>query len=172
MSKIRPSGRNCSDEFLEGLRKQQSTFAQIREVSEASAKASYLISNEIVLTSNPYSVAERISELSKDLTSQLKQRVGCFIAFSVAIAESTDIKDVAQLAIFIRSVDNTLTVTEEFVELVPIMDTKTAGFVGHPNGKWRPNTDLKRYRDKIVGLLAYFNKRFQLKPLIFRSTSN
>ncbi|KAK6292578.1 hypothetical protein J4Q44_G00371620 [Coregonus suidteri] len=34
--------------------------------------------------------------------------------------------DVAQLAIFIRGVDDTLTVTEEFVELVPMTDTTTA----------------------------------------------
>lgn len=56
----------------------------------------------------------------------MKQRVMSFIAFSVAIDESTDITDVAQLAIFIRGVDETLTVTEEFVELVPMMDTTTA----------------------------------------------
>lgn len=46
--------------------------------------------------------------------------------FSVAIDEGTDITDVAQLAIFIRGADDTLTVTEEFVELVPITDTTTA----------------------------------------------
>lgn len=46
--------------------------------------------------------------------------------FSVAIDEGTDITDVAQLAIFIRGVDDTLTVTEEFVELVPMTDTMTA----------------------------------------------
>ncbi|XP_035765588.1 general transcription factor II-I repeat domain-containing protein 2-like [Neolamprologus brichardi] len=49
-----------------------------------------------------------------------------FIVFSVAIDEGTDITDVAQLAIFIRGVDDTLTVTEEFVELVPMTDTTTA----------------------------------------------
>ncbi|KAL0973590.1 hypothetical protein UPYG_G00206600 [Umbra pygmaea] len=78
----------------------------------------------ISLTRN--TIAERISELSADLDSQLKQRVKSFIAFSVAIDESTDITDVAQLAIFIRGVDETLTVTEEFLELVPMMDTTTA----------------------------------------------
>ncbi|CAI5669799.1 unnamed protein product [Oreochromis niloticus] len=45
---------------------------------------------------------------------------------NVAIDEGTDITDVAQLAIFIRGVDDTLTVTEEFVELVPMTDTTTA----------------------------------------------
>uniref|UniRef100_A0A674DXZ8 SPIN-DOC-like zinc-finger domain-containing protein n=1 Tax=Salmo trutta TaxID=8032 RepID=A0A674DXZ8_SALTR len=78
----------------------------------------------ISLTRN--TVADRISDLSVDLDSQLKQKVKSFIGFSVAIDESTDITDVAQLAIFIRGVDDTLTVTEEFVELVPMTDTTTA----------------------------------------------
>ena len=43
--------------------------------------------------------------------------------FSVAIDESTDM---SQLALVIRGVDETLTVTEEFLELVPMMNTTTA----------------------------------------------
>ena len=78
----------------------------------------------ISLTRN--TVADRISDMSEDLDSQLKRKVKSFIAFSVAIDESTDITDVAQLAIFIRGVDDALTVTEEFVGLVPMMDTTTA----------------------------------------------
>lgn len=78
----------------------------------------------ISLTRN--TVAERISDQSADLDSQLKQRVKSFIAFSVAIDKSTDITDMAQLAIFICGVDETLTLTEEFIELVPMMDTTTA----------------------------------------------
>lgn len=78
----------------------------------------------ISLTRN--TVADRISEISADLDSQLKHKVKSFFAFSVAIDESTDITDIAQLAIFIRGVDETLTITEEFVELVPMMDTTTA----------------------------------------------
>ncbi|XP_061686716.1 general transcription factor II-I repeat domain-containing protein 2-like, partial [Syngnathoides biaculeatus] len=61
-----------------------------------------------------------------DLDHQLKRKVRSFVAFSVAIDESTDITDVAQLAIFIRGVDKTLNVTEEFLELVPMIDTTTA----------------------------------------------
>lgn len=71
-------------------------------------------------------MANRISEQSADLDSQLKRKVESFLAFTVAIDESTDITDVAQLAIFIRGVDDTLTVTEEFLELVPMTDTTTA----------------------------------------------
>uniref|UniRef100_A0A0L8GXP5 DUF4371 domain-containing protein n=1 Tax=Octopus bimaculoides TaxID=37653 RepID=A0A0L8GXP5_OCTBM len=78
----------------------------------------------ISLTRN--AVANRISDLSADLNRQQKHKVKSFIAFSVAIDESTNITDVAQLAIFLRSVGETLTVTEEFLELVPMMDTTTA----------------------------------------------
>ncbi|XP_047482993.1 general transcription factor II-I repeat domain-containing protein 2A-like [Penaeus chinensis] len=78
----------------------------------------------ISLTRN--TVADRISDLAEDLDSQLKRKVKSFIAFSVAIDESTDITDVPQLAIFIRGVDDILTATEEFVELVPMTDTTTA----------------------------------------------
>jgi len=71
-------------------------------------------------------VAERISDLSANLDSQLKNKVKSFVTFSVALDESTDISDVAQLAIFIRGVDESLSVTEEFLGLVPMMDTTTA----------------------------------------------
>jgi len=60
----------------------------------------------ISLTRN--AVAERISDLSANLDSQLKNKVKSFVTFSVALDESTDISDVAQLAILIRGVDETL----------------------------------------------------------------
>ena len=61
-------------------------------------------------------VADRVTELSGDFGSQINDKIKSFIAFSVAIDESTDITDIAQLAIFIRGVDETLTITEEFLD--------------------------------------------------------
>lgn len=63
--------------------------------------------------------ADRISDILADLESQLKHKAQPFVAFSAATDESTDIIDVAQLAAFICGVDDTLTVAEELVELVP-----------------------------------------------------
>lgn len=57
----------------------------------------------ISLTRN--TVADRVTELSSDLSSQMKEKIKSFIAFSIAIDESTDVTDIAQLAIFIRGVD-------------------------------------------------------------------
>uniref|UniRef100_A0A8C8VQ74 Uncharacterized protein n=1 Tax=Pelusios castaneus TaxID=367368 RepID=A0A8C8VQ74_9SAUR len=70
-------------------------------------------------------IAERIGELSDNLNSQLKDKVKSFTAFSIAIDESTDITDVAQLAVFIRGVDETLKATEEFVEFIPMSNAMT-----------------------------------------------
>ncbi|KAK0153161.1 General transcription factor II-I repeat domain-containing protein 2 [Merluccius polli] len=71
-------------------------------------------------------IANRVEDLSRDLGSQMHDKIKSFIAFSVAIDESTNVTDVAQLCIFIRGVDDTLAITEEFLELVPMKDTTTA----------------------------------------------
>ena len=78
----------------------------------------------ISLTRN--TIVDRISDLSTNLNSQLKNKIKKFIAFSVAIDENTDITDVALLAIFIRGVEKTLIASEEFVEMVPMSSTPTA----------------------------------------------
>ena len=71
-------------------------------------------------------VAERISDIFANLDSQLKNKVKSFVTFSFALDESTDISDVAQLATFIRGVDETLSVSVKVLGLVPMTDTTTA----------------------------------------------
>ena len=63
--------------------------------------------------------------MSDDVASQLKERIKDFTSFSLALDESTDAKDTAQLAIYIRGVTNDLAVHEEFVELSPLSGTTT-----------------------------------------------
>ena len=48
-----------------------------------------------------------------------------FIAYSLAVDESTDTSDTAQLSIFIRGVDSGLCVTEEFLGLQSMHGTTT-----------------------------------------------
>jgi len=55
----------------------------------------------ICLTRN--TVAERISDISTNLDSQLKNKIKSFVSFSVAVDESTDISDIAQLAISVAN---------------------------------------------------------------------
>ena len=68
-------------------------------------------------------VARRIEELATDLENSLKERASKFVYYSVALDESTDITDTAQLAMFIRGIDNNFVITEEMAALFPMKGT-------------------------------------------------
>uniref|UniRef100_A0A8K9WVF7 SPIN-DOC-like zinc-finger domain-containing protein n=1 Tax=Oncorhynchus mykiss TaxID=8022 RepID=A0A8K9WVF7_ONCMY len=70
-------------------------------------------------------IAERVDQLSINLKEQLVKKGKDFIAYSLAVDESTDISDIAQLSVFIRGVDSNLSVTEEFLALRPMHGTTT-----------------------------------------------
>ena len=55
----------------------------------------------------------------------VKDKVKNFVSWSFAIDESTDMKDAAQLAIFIEGVDKELNETEELLSLQCMKDTTT-----------------------------------------------
>lgn len=70
-------------------------------------------------------VVRRIQELSENISSCLRSRIASFQFFSLALDESTDANDTAQLAVFIRGVDSEFTITEELLSLVPMKGTTT-----------------------------------------------
>lgn len=70
-------------------------------------------------------VRRRIEDMSDNVHDSLKTRSSNFVAFSLALDESTDTKDTAQLSVFIRGVTADLQVCEEFLQLVPLRDTTT-----------------------------------------------
>ena len=72
-----------------------------------------------------WTIARRIDELAGDIFDTLKDKVKNFVSWSFAINESTDVKDVAQLAIFIKGVDKELNETEKFLSLQCMKETAT-----------------------------------------------
>ena len=70
-------------------------------------------------------VTRRIASMADFLTEQLIHRSASIEYWSLAMDESTDIQDTAQLLIFIRSVDSSLEVTEELAAMVPMQGTTT-----------------------------------------------
>jgi len=77
----------------------------------------------IPLTRN--TVADRADNIGDELEANLKNLCKRFVAFSIALDESTDIVDTAQLAVFIRGVTVELEVYEEFLCTVPLLGTTT-----------------------------------------------
>ncbi|KAE9521488.1 hypothetical protein AGLY_018087 [Aphis glycines] len=70
-------------------------------------------------------IAQRIEEMASNVKQQLHEKSKNFLNFFIAIDESTDITNTAQLAIFIRGVFDNFDVTEELLDLIPMTDTTT-----------------------------------------------
>jgi hypothetical protein len=68
-------------------------------------------------------ITRRIEEIGKAIEKDIESKAANFNFFALAIDESTDVTDTAQLAIFIRGVDNEYNITEEMASLVPLRDT-------------------------------------------------
>ena len=68
-------------------------------------------------------IANRITELAGNVKQQLIQKSHEFETFSIALEESTDVCDTSHCAVFIRGVDVNLNITEELLDVVPLMGT-------------------------------------------------
>ena len=77
-------------------------------------------------------VSRRVEEMATDVRLTLKDHLKTFTCFSVALDESTDVKDTSQLVVFIRGVTEDMQVNEEFLGLVPLKSTTTGQNTGCP----------------------------------------
>ncbi|KAF9746890.1 General transcription factor II-I repeat domain-containing protein 2, partial [Nosema granulosis] len=68
-------------------------------------------------------VAERIGDISDNLTSQIRDLATKFMSFSLAVDESTDIRDVAKVSVFFRGCDIDMNITEELLDIIPLKAT-------------------------------------------------
>ena len=76
-------------------------------------------------------VARRIEDLSSDIRTTLQKRAQQFEFYAIALDESTDATDIAQVAIFVRGFNATFDITEEFAGLASIKDTTTGENIFH-----------------------------------------
>uniref|UniRef100_A0A1B6MPL2 Uncharacterized protein n=1 Tax=Graphocephala atropunctata TaxID=36148 RepID=A0A1B6MPL2_9HEMI len=67
-----------------------------------------------------HTIERRISVISGDIVGNLQQNLSECSAISLALDESTDVKDKPQLAIFVRYVTKDLEVEEELLDLVTL----------------------------------------------------
>ncbi|XP_067940313.1 general transcription factor II-I repeat domain-containing protein 2-like [Watersipora subatra] len=62
-------------------------------------------------------VTRRVELIDEDITSNLNKKAESFTLYSLALDESNDVKDTAQLLIFIRGINDTFEITEEFLTM-------------------------------------------------------
>lgn len=65
-------------------------------------------------------ISRRIDDIGKSIENKLEEKVRSFKYYSLAIDESTDVMDTAQVAIFVRGIDNEFNISEEMASLVPL----------------------------------------------------
>ncbi|KAL4104099.1 hypothetical protein QTP88_019412 [Uroleucon formosanum] len=68
-------------------------------------------------------ITRRVEDIGGDLMTQLQIKSKTFKFFSLALDESTDVSDTAQLLIFIRGIDTDYNITEELASLESISGT-------------------------------------------------
>ena len=95
-------------------------------------------------------VARRVDDLSSNIESSLIKRLHACKFYSLALDESTDVSDTAQLAIFVRGVTENFEVIEELLDLCPMKDTTTELDIS--NEVKRVLTKFNLADDKLSGL--------------------
>uniref|UniRef100_A0A8C7ISN8 SPIN-DOC-like zinc-finger domain-containing protein n=1 Tax=Oncorhynchus kisutch TaxID=8019 RepID=A0A8C7ISN8_ONCKI len=95
-------------------------------------------------------VADRTCDLATNLYDQLMEKGKDFVAFSLAVDESCDASDTAQLSVFIRGVDSNLCVTEELLGFKSMHGTTTGKEIFEEVSKCV--TEIKLPWDKLVAL--------------------
>ncbi|GFQ93904.1 general transcription factor II-I repeat domain-containing protein 2 [Trichonephila clavata] len=70
-------------------------------------------------------VARRVENIAENISSQLFDKNGHVEWFSLALDESTDVSDTAQVLLYIRGVDKSYEVHEELLDMYSIHGTTT-----------------------------------------------
>ena len=70
-------------------------------------------------------IGRRINDLGDNIEGRLKDKLSACILYSLALDESTDQSDTAQLVIFIRGIDENFNIIEEMLDLCQIKSTTT-----------------------------------------------
>ena len=117
-------------------------------------------------------LARRNETIGENLTSQLKGLVPSFQLFSLALDESTDVDDTAQLLIFVRRISENFEITEELLSMESMIDTTTGGDIFECVGNGIRTMELPWHKmvsvttagcpsltGKNVGLLKRLNDR-------------
>uniref|UniRef100_A0A0L8GXX6 DUF4371 domain-containing protein n=1 Tax=Octopus bimaculoides TaxID=37653 RepID=A0A0L8GXX6_OCTBM len=104
--------------MIKSIKKQQEVYTYYKKVSELVTKLSFKICESIAEKGKSFSDGEFLKKT-------LKERKNRCAAYSLTLDESTDVKDTAQLVVFVRGVTNNFEMTEEFWDMTSMSSTTT-----------------------------------------------
>jgi hypothetical protein len=112
------------------IAKKNKSFSDSEFIKECIVDAAKLICPEKMthfqnLSLSRRTVVRRIENIASHLCCELKKDIAAFDYFSIALDESCDIKDTAQLLIFIRGITKNFAITEELAALRSMKGTTT-----------------------------------------------
>lgn len=101
------------------------------------------IANDIPLSSQ--TITRRTENISAFIYSNIKNRIAECKYFSICLDECSDINDIAQLLVYVKTVDNDLQVHEEMLSMV--------GLYGHVKGKTIYDINLSNTMEIFVKII-------------------
>ncbi|GFX20496.1 general transcription factor II-I repeat domain-containing protein 2 [Trichonephila clavipes] len=84
-----------------------------------------LTENSLSVSLSRNTVASRVYEIAENLRNQHHSTISTFQAYSITFDESTDIRNITLLAIFVRRCDVNLKINEELLEVIAMHNTTT-----------------------------------------------
>ncbi|XP_040564117.1 general transcription factor II-I repeat domain-containing protein 2-like [Lepeophtheirus salmonis] len=118
---------SMSLEIAKILSKHQVPFADDQIVKECLQKFAEVKCSQMLCVSDVslsrHTIVRRDEDMGSDIPYQLKVKLNNTECYSLALDESTDIRDTAQLAVLIRAVDKDFNVAEELLDLNPLKGT-------------------------------------------------
>ena len=112
------------------IAKQKKSFAESEFIKDCMLDAVNVVCPEVkskveAISLSRRTIVRRIYAFAVNIQEQLLTSSGSFQWFSIALDESTDIQDTAQLLIYIRGIDENFEVTEELLFMESLKDTVT-----------------------------------------------
>ena len=112
----------------EMIAKKSKPFADGEFIKECIVRVADVICPEkketfVKISLSRQTITRRVEELGNSIEETLIAKTRKFLSYSLALDESTDVRSTAQLALFVRGVDDDFEVTEELAAIVPMKGT-------------------------------------------------
>ena len=129
-SSLQRNATKASFVLANKIAKQKKSFAEAKFIKDCVIDAVSVVGPEVkskveAISLSRRTIVRRIDAIAVNIQEQLLTASGSFHWFSIALDESTDIQDTAQLLTYLRGIDENFEMTEELLPMESLKDTVT-----------------------------------------------